>query len=120
MVDEIVRDGARRMLAEALQARGLLGHPGATVQASLDIADVEALLVRAERLTIDTPTASAVKNAMRDLALAFDESNYGCSRFREFLSRLPHRVRTVGPSGSMDITVALTKDTDAANTPDLA
>ncbi|MDQ3151421.1 MAG: NYN domain-containing protein [Actinomycetota bacterium] len=87
----------------------------ATAQATFDIADAEALLVRAfERTSTDTPTAGAVKNAMRALDPAFDENNYGCSRFREFLARLAHRVRTAGQSGS-DITIALVNDADTAN-----
>jgi hypothetical protein len=37
---------------------------------------------------------------------AFDEANYGFSRFRHLLSHRGHRVQTVGHSGS-DITIAL-------------
>ncbi|MBV9140927.1 MAG: OST-HTH/LOTUS domain-containing protein [Pseudonocardiales bacterium] len=36
----------------------------------------------------------------------FEEANYGCRSFRDFLARLGHRVRTAGRSGA-DITLAL-------------
>lgn len=82
-----------------------------------DIAAVEQLVLRAfERIRSDTPTASAIKSAMRALDPSFDESNYGCTRFRGFLARLPHRVRTVGTSG-LDITVGLVPDAPTATTP---
>jgi len=29
----------------------------------------------------------------------FEEANYGCSAFRAFLARPPHRVRNIGQSG---------------------
>lgn len=51
-------------------------------------------------------TASAVKSKMVTLDPAFDEANYGCASFREFLARLGHRVRIVGRRGG-DITLAL-------------
>ena len=71
------------------------------------LADAEALLVQAvEQLPSDTPTASQVKAKMLALDPGFDEANYGFSRFRQLLSHLGHRIRTVGCSGS-DITVAL-------------
>ncbi|RBM18619.1 hypothetical protein DI005_18140 [Prauserella sp. PE36] len=38
---------------------------------------------------------------------AFDERNYGCRSFRDFLARVAHRVTVVGASGG-DITLALT------------
>jgi hypothetical protein len=50
---------------------------------------------------------SAVKSKMVALDPAFDPLNYeGCRSFRDFLSKLDHRVRTVGRSGH-DITLTL-------------
>lgn len=81
------------------------------VTAVFDIAAAEALLVRAfEQIPADTPTAGTVKNKMLVLDPAFDQANYGCRTFRDFLSRLPHRVATVGSSGG-DITVRLIAST---------
>lgn len=75
--------------------------------AAFDIADAEALLLRAmQQLPIDTPAASAVKNKMLALDPAFDEANYGCRSFRDFLSRMAHRVSPAGHSGA-DITISL-------------
>ncbi|MFN2496456.1 MAG: NYN domain-containing protein [Pseudonocardiaceae bacterium] len=71
------------------------------------IADAERLLVAAmEQAATATPTASQVKARMLALDPSFDEANYGCRSFRNFLSRLGHRVRTAGRSGD-DITLAL-------------
>jgi OST-HTH/LOTUS domain len=53
-----------------------------------------------------TLTASAVKNKMVALDSSFDEHNYGCRSFRDFLDRFPGRVRRTGRSGT-DITVQL-------------
>ncbi|WP_092558051.1 NYN domain-containing protein [Actinoplanes derwentensis] len=77
------------------------------VSAAFDIAAAEALLVRAfEQIGIATPTAGTVKNKMLVLDPSFDQANYGCRTFRDFLTRLPHRVATAGRSGS-DITIRL-------------
>lgn len=71
------------------------------------IADAERLLVAAmEQAAAATPTASQVKARMLALDPSFDEANYGCRSFRDFLSKLGHRVRTAGNSGG-DITLAL-------------
>lgn len=76
----------------------------AAVEAVFDITAAEQLLIRAfDSIPADTPTAGTVKNKMLALDPAFDERNYGCRRFRDFLARLPHRVRAVGHSGA-DIT----------------
>lgn len=81
----------------------------AAVEAVFDITTAEQLLIRAfDSIPTDTPTAGTVKNKMLTLDPAFDERNYGCRRFRDFLARLPHRVRTVGQSGA-DITIQLTE-----------
>lgn len=72
----------------------------AAVAAEFDLADAERLLVQAfGQLANDAPTASAIKTKMRVLDPAFEEANYGCRTFREFLGRLGHRVRQVGDSG---------------------
>ncbi|GLZ38500.1 NYN domain-containing protein [Actinokineospora sp. NBRC 105648] len=75
-----------------------------------DLAEAEQLLVRAfGMLTTDTPTASALKSKLRTLDPSFDEVNYGCRNFREFLARFPTRVTQVGDSG-MDKTYSLVED----------
>ncbi|MBX7270049.1 NYN domain-containing protein [Micromonospora sp. Llam7] len=80
------------------------------VTAAFDLTQAERLLVRAfEQLTTDTPTASTVKNKMLSLDPSFDQANYGCRTFRDFLSRLEHRVTTVGRSGQ-DIVITLVPD----------
>ncbi|HWR45998.1 MAG TPA: NYN domain-containing protein [Pseudonocardiaceae bacterium] len=80
-------------------------QPG--TQPGFRLLDAERLLVTAmEQASTLTPTASQVKARMLALDSSFDEANYGCRGFRDFLSRLGHRVRTAGRSGS-DITLAL-------------
>lgn len=60
----------------------------------------EELLVRAfGQAPADTVTASAVKSKMLALDSSFDQANYGCDGFRDLLTRLGHRVTTVGRSG---------------------
>ena len=78
------------------------------VTASFDLADAEGLLVQAfQQLPGENLTASTVKSKMLALDPAFDERNYGCRNFRDFLTRLPNRkVTTVGKSGD-DITLHL-------------
>lgn len=77
------------------------------VSAAFDITDAEALLVRAfEQIGTDTPTVGTVKNKMLVLDPSFDQANYGCRTFRDFLNRLSHRVATAGRSGA-DITIRL-------------
>lgn len=76
------------------------------VNAAFDIAAAEALLIRAfEDSAKATLTASAVKNKMVALDSSFDERNYGCRSFRDFLDHFPS-VRRTGRSGA-DITVEL-------------
>ncbi|MBB4966520.1 NYN domain-containing protein [Saccharothrix violaceirubra] len=76
--------------------------------AEFDIESAEALLVTAmEQAAVSTPTAGWVKSKMTTLDPAFDERNYGCRSFRDFLGRLGHRVAAVGTSGG-DITLMLT------------
>ncbi|MFC9249983.1 NYN domain-containing protein [Amycolatopsis thailandensis] len=71
------------------------------------LADAERLLVTAmEQASVAAPTAGGIKNKMIALDPAFDEANYGCRSFREFLTKVDHRVRVVGRSGN-DITVTL-------------
>ncbi|WIX85679.1 OST-HTH/LOTUS domain-containing protein [Amycolatopsis sp. DG1A-15b] len=78
-----------------------------TGQPGYRLADAEELLVTAMGQTASTVlTASAVKSKMVTLDPAFDEANYGCASFREFLARLGHRVHVVDRSGG-DITPAL-------------
>jgi len=45
------------------------------------------------------PAASQVKAKMVALNPSFNEANYGCRSFRDFLAQLDHRVRTAGRSG---------------------
>ncbi|PPK63338.1 hypothetical protein CLV40_12951 [Actinokineospora auranticolor] len=48
-----------------------------------------------------------VRNCLISLGPAFDERNYGCRSFRDFLGCLAHRVAAVGSWGG-DVTLALT------------
>ena len=90
-------------------------QPAAT--AAFNIADAQTLLLRAmQQLPTDTPTASAVKNKMLTLDPAFDEANYGCRSFRDFLNKMTHRVRPVGHSGA-DITISLQPAATRPTTP---
>lgn len=76
-------------------------------QPGFRLAEAEALLVAAmEQITVATPTAAQVKAKMVALDSSFDFANYGCRSFRDFLTKLGHRVRTVGRSGQ-DITLSL-------------
>jgi len=87
------------------------------VDAAFDIAAAEQLLVRAfEETARTTLTASAIKSKMVALDSSFDERNYGCRSFRDFLDRFPGRVRRAGRSGS-DITLELIREHDAAQVP---
>lgn len=56
-------------------------------------------------------TANAVKSTTLALDPSFDQANYGCGNFRDLLTRLAHRVTTVGRSGQ-DIVIALTTPAD--------
>jgi len=80
------------------------------VSTAFDIDSAARLLLRAfEECGTDTPTAGTLKNKMLILDPSFDEHNYGCRNFRDFLSRFPGQVKPVGKSGS-DITLALISD----------
>lgn len=80
--------------------------PAPATSGGFDLAAAHALLVRAiEQAPTEHPTAAGVKNRMRTLDPAFDEANYGYTRFRAFLDACP-QVRVTGRSGS-DITLAL-------------
>lgn len=46
---------------------------------------------------------------------SFDEANYGCSAFRAFLGRMPHRVRDIGKSGE-NLRIQLIESDDAGQT----
>ena len=84
-------------------------EPGArgAVNAAFDISSAEQLLVRAfEEASAETMTAGGLKSKMLALDPAFDEHNYGCRNFRDFLARLPNRVQVVEAAGP-DITVQL-------------
>jgi hypothetical protein len=59
-----------------------------------------------EQIPADTPTAGTGKDKMLVLEPSFDQGNYGCRTFLDFLNRLPHRVAIAGRSGN-DITVRL-------------
>lgn len=66
-----------------------------------------------EQITAAAPTAAQVKAQMVALDPAFDTIHYGCRSFRDFLTRLGHRVRAVGHSGH-DITLARVTPADGA------
>lgn len=90
-------------------------EPGDHVADEFDITTAANLLVTVmEQSTVSAPTAGWVKNRMISLDPAFDERNYGCRSFRDFLGRLTHRVTVVGTSGS-DITLALTEGPDSVD-----
>lgn len=77
------------------------------LSAAFDIRSAEQLLRRAfEEVSTDTPTASTIKNKMLVIDPAFDERNYGCRSFRDFLAAFPSLVKRTGRSGG-DITVQL-------------
>jgi uncharacterized protein (TIGR00288 family) len=77
------------------------------VNLAFDTTVAEKLLVRAsEEIPSDTPTASAIKGKMLALDPCFDEHDYGCDSFRDFLARFPGRVKQTGRSGN-DITLTL-------------
>jgi hypothetical protein len=81
----------------------------AAVDAAFDITAAEQLLIRAfEETAKATLTASAIKSKSKMVALdsSFDERNYGCRSFRDFLDRFPKLVRRAGRSGG-DITLEL-------------
>ncbi|OXM50369.1 NYN domain-containing protein [Amycolatopsis thailandensis] len=83
------------------------GSPVLAGQTGQRLADAEELLVTAMGKDDSAVlTASAVKSKMVTLDPAFDEADYGCASFREFLARLGHRVHIVGRRGG-DITLAL-------------
>jgi hypothetical protein len=80
------------------------------VNAAFDISSAEQLLVRAfAEASAETMTAGGLKSKMLALDPAFDEHNYGCRNFREFLARLPKRVQVVEAAGP-DITVKLVEE----------
>lgn len=90
-------------------------EPGDHLADEFDITTAENLLVTVmEQSTVSAPTAGWVKNRMISLDPAFDERNYGCRSFRDFLGRMTHRVTVVGTSGS-DITLALSESPDSAD-----
>jgi uncharacterized protein (TIGR00288 family) len=81
---------------------------GPVVRAAFNIDKARSLLLRAfEEIAADTPTAGTLKNKMLILDPSFDEHNYGCKNFRDFLGRFPEHVKRVGKSGA-DITLTLT------------
>jgi uncharacterized protein (TIGR00288 family) len=76
------------------------------ITAAFDIDAARQLLLRAfEEAGADTPTAGTFKNKMLLLDPSFDERNYGCRSFRDFLSRFPDLVQAAGQSGG-DIIVS--------------
>ncbi|MFI5558535.1 NYN domain-containing protein [Amycolatopsis japonica] len=78
------------------------------VKASFDIQDGERLLVHAlsQRDGEDAPGAW-LKHKMLQLDPSFDERNYGCKSFKDFLSLLPHVVRVQASEGPGDLRVQL-------------
>lgn len=76
-------------------------------QPGFRLTDAEALLVAAmQQITAATPTASQVKAKLVTLDPSFDEANYGCGSFRDFLARLDHRVRLGAPTETCSIHTA--------------
>ncbi len=82
-------------------------EPGDHLADEFDIVSAEKLLFKAmEQSAVATPTAGWVKNKMISLDPSFDERNYGCRSFRDFLARLAHRVAVASTSGG-DITLTV-------------
>jgi uncharacterized protein (TIGR00288 family) len=81
-------------------------QPG--VKAIFDIKHGEELLVRAvKQSNTPTPVTSWLKARMMVLDPAFDERNYGCRSFKEFLGRLSDLVAMEGGDGSGHLRVRL-------------
>ncbi|MFK0249711.1 NYN domain-containing protein [Amycolatopsis azurea] len=78
------------------------------VKASFDIQDGERLLVHAlsQRDGEDAPGAW-LKHKMLQLDPSFDERNYGCKSFKEFLGRLSHVVTVQASEGPGDLRVRM-------------
>lgn len=77
------------------------------VSAASDISAAEQLLVRVFEETAKTRlNAGEIKSRMLALDASFDEHDYGCRTFRDFLARFPKRVRRKGNAGH-DITLEL-------------
>jgi uncharacterized protein (TIGR00288 family) len=72
-----------------------------TVEKTFDIKHGEELLIRAvKQSNTPTPVAAWLKARMLILDAAFDERNYGCRNFKEFLGRLSDVVVMEGGDGS--------------------
>lgn len=83
-------------------------------EAEFDIDAAERLLVNAMRQARQPVSAAVLKNRMLSLDGSFDERNYGCRSFREFLGRMGHVVTT--ERRAYDLVVALP---DSENADDL-
>ncbi|ALG14545.1 hypothetical protein AOZ06_39535 [Kibdelosporangium phytohabitans] len=87
--------------------------PTPPAQRGSRLADAEALLVTAMRqIPTKSPTASQLKAKMVALDPSFDQARYGCSTFRDLLTKLGHRIQTTGRSGQ-DIRLALIEPTSS-------
>ncbi|MFC5379311.1 NYN domain-containing protein [Aquipuribacter nitratireducens] len=81
-----------------------------TVDSAFRLAEARPLLVAAlERSSSSSGLASWVKNSMLSLDPSFDERNYGCRSFRDFLDRFPAHV--VVEQGEADVRVTLRRPT---------
>jgi uncharacterized protein (TIGR00288 family) len=79
-----------------------------TVEKTFDIKDGERLLVHAMRQRDgDDAPGAWLKHKMLALDPAFDEQNYGCKSFKEFLGRLPNTVTVQASEGPGDLRVRL-------------
>jgi hypothetical protein len=79
-----------------------------TVEKTFDIKHGEELLVRAiKQSNTPTPVAAWLKARMLTLDSAFDERNYGCRNFKEFLGRLPNTVTVQASDEPGDLRVRL-------------
>src|SRR6476620_11893247 len=79
-----------------------------TVEKTFDIKDGERLLVHAMRQRDgDDAPGAWLKHKMLALDPAFDEQNYGCKSFKEFLGRLPNTVTVQASDGPGDLRVRL-------------
>jgi hypothetical protein len=78
------------------------------VEKTFDINHGEGLLIRAiKQSNTSTPVAAWLKARMMTLDSAFDERNYGCRNFKEFLGRLSEFVVIEGGDESVHLRVRL-------------
>ena len=86
----------------------------ASVEEMCDIARAETVLLSAMELSGHQPVAGAwLKSKMRELDPLFDERNFDCDGFKEFLLRFPHAVTVIlNDGGDMRVRLASEANVD--------